>query len=238
MRLSLEGQIISESRRLFAMSSLIGHSKQETVEDFCEALDNDFAPAKLAQIAELDQGLSSMILSLANKTLKNRTQRPVITDLKQAMTRIGAEGCKAALLNYRFEIISRNYDEVWRVTFNNTLNVSYRAAAIAKVAMVKSKEAELAQQTIMITVFYATSIFAKIMACQSLNLPKTPEVLSIIKKPDAALSELIMIGCKMPQMIIDMVDGIERHDTQYRQSKVARRAWQVILGESTELALR
>jgi len=238
VRLSLEGQIIAESRRLFATSNLMGHSKQEAVERFCENLDGDFDPATLTTIAELDQGLSSMILTLANKTLKNRTQRPVITDLKQAMVRIGADGCKAALLSYRFEIISRNYDETWRVTFNNTLNQSYRAAALAKTVMVKSKEAELAQQTIMITVFYATSIFAKIMACQSLNLQKTAEVMSIIKKPDAVLAELIMIGCKMPQSIIDMVDGIEREDTEYKQSQVARRAWQTILGDSTELVLR
>lgn len=238
MRLSLEGKIIAETRRLFATSNLIGHSKQETVERFCDKLNGDFEPETLANIAEVDQGLSAMILSLANKTLKNRTQRPVVTDLKQAMIRIGAEGCKAALLSYRFEIISRNYDERWRVTFNSTLNVSYRAAALAKTVMVKTKKAESAQQTMMITVFYATSIFAKIMACQSLKLQKTPEVISIIKKPDAVLAELIMIGCKMPQSIIDMVDGIEREDTEYTQSKVARRAWQTILGDSTELVLR
>lgn len=229
MELTTEGRLILEARRLFAKGAIFGHSKLTTLEEFSKGLDKEVPFQLLASIAEMDAGLTAALIKLGNQTLLNSKTQASATSLRAAIARIGIKGCRAALITYHFDIMMREADAKWRGVFKSTIERSYRAASTSKAMGTRLQKACDIQLSIMLTVLYSTSVFAKLVAAQSLELKKTESSLKAIRAPNGPLAELVLLSQNVPYEIISQVTEIDTDAPRSIESKIAKVAWQKTL---------
>lgn len=230
MELTTEGKLILEARRLFAQGTIFGHSKLNTLEEFSKALDKEAPFQFLASIAEMDSGLTAMLIKLGNQTLRNSNTQNSAPSLRAAIARVGIKGCRAALITYHFDVMMREADEKWRGVFKSAIERSYRAASTSKTMATRLQQDCDIQLSIMLTVLYATSVFAKLVAAQSLGLKKNESTLTIIREPNSTLAELVLLSKNIPYDIISQVTEIDTEAPRSIESQIAKISWQKTLG--------
>ncbi|PTC00746.1 hypothetical protein C9975_05840 [Thalassospira xiamenensis] len=233
MHLTSEGYLIMEVRRLFALGSVFGHSKTNTIEAFEAALNNQSSPKKLAEIVEFDAGLSALLIAFGNRTIRNTPNQNSALSVQQAINRIGVKGCLAALTTYRFEVLLRETGDEWRGVFKSALERSYRAASTSKAICTRLQKTDIAQTVIMITVLYATSVFAKIIAAQSLGLTRSDKLIEMIRVPSSILAEPVLMKNHIPYEIIRLVNDIDADKHETIEGRIAKTAWDKTLGNIT-----
>lgn len=230
MKLTTEGKLILETRRLFAQGAIFGHSKLNTLEEFSKALEKEAPFQLLTSIAEMDSGLTTMLIKLGNQTIRNSSTQNSALSLQSAISRIGIKGCQAALISYHFDVMMREADEKWRGVFKSAIERSYRAASISKTMAIRLQKDCDIQLTIMLTILYSTSVFAKLVAAQSLRLKKNESSLKIIRKPNSTLAELVLLSKNVPYDIICQVTEIDKEKPNSLESQIAKIAWEKTIG--------
>lgn len=223
--LSDESLVTLEVRRLFGAGRSLFKANNKVITEFKNAcFSENYDTAKVVQLAYTDGAVLAKITEIANKTVRYKRKAP-ITDPAECVARLGQKCLQGIVLNLEMESASHKLNSFWKKVF---LKIEYNTKmALSEAVAINDGYTnvnlfEITNKTLLLSL----SCYAKAIACSSLNIKMTKELLSYILTPEPVMAELIQAAMGVRIEVLSFSE-----DDFSTSSHIAATAWSKVSGE-------
>ncbi|WP_240224579.1 hypothetical protein [Rheinheimera hassiensis] len=227
----LTTQLLLEIRRLVSINRLLSISNSATLNELTILANNPEATlVELRNKVISEVGVTMEIINLANCTLRVGLGRKRELTVKDALNRIGVRGVRSAIILYKLQMLRTHVSANWLREYQSNTEA---LLSIVTASYLMSKELGLSQEdvelTMSLSIFYSVSVFAKIIAACSLQIPCTQLAISSIRNPGAQVSSIILFVNNVHHGMVTLVEQMDNARNTHVPSLVAKAAWDLML---------